>query len=905
MTRAVPRTPRGVRWHKQSGAALLVILLIVLTFGIGALLQRANQSDGALWGRREASTDALQRAKEALIGYAITYRDSNPDETIGYFPCPDTDGDGRSDVPCHAASRAAVGLLPYRTLGLPDLRDAEGNCLWYAVSGAYKDNPKGTATPGTPPTGWAPLQLNWDTQGQFRVLDAEDNVLAAPDDANGGASVVIFAPNGPLAGQARTPPAVPGQAKICGVEPTQITAYLDEAYRKDATVLAEAVAPNFNFASGQTPANLPITVRQGIRRDVAGNVINNDLLAWITPREIFDRFVARADVPDTTAPAKNGLINQTLLDVAAILESKIHTDIDNGVGATASRPNDMAGAYNSSTSHWVGLVPSAYETDTLMDLAYRNILTNWSDNIRLATCKSLTGIGPGCLTMGGTTCRAGVFFAGRRPDGQPRTLAQHITSTATLSAGFESSAAVSPGALEILSTTSTVYPGAGKPRYADDPLQGNPARMSLRAADAGMCVMPADVSFISLRAAPAAFVPGVATTSTAAANPEARVDVASKTIVLGNTSGSNAGAGCVWFPQAIPFKGSLRAYFRIQVVDDDNGEGMTFAIADAQTNLAPNAPGRAQIMCGGPGGLLGYGGRPVGAPAMGIAPPKLAIEIDTRSSGGSINDPSADHLSVMYWGGNADNATGGTGDDDTNHGAGTNGVGEPRNPSTDDAEVINAVWSAGVVTIDTDQNHGFLTGDSVAISGVRLAGAAAPENTYDAGYNGTYRVTVTGARRFTYPLASNPGVRLTDGQVAFAGMRTISGPYFTTTGTLPLNSGGSVPEPSLNEIAGVVHIRVEVSKKRHPTLPQSLISIQAFAGDIAGNCNVEGYMNLARDLADICPLHRPQLIQLDVPIADNAGGIPAFDNIYLGFTNGQDSSRRQQIVISNFRARIQ
>ena len=61
----------------------------------------------------------------------------------GYLPCPDTDGDGWAEATCGSLDGASgqasrLGLLPWKTLGLPDLRDGYGERLWYAVSSKYK-----------------------------------------------------------------------------------------------------------------------------------------------------------------------------------------------------------------------------------------------------------------------------------------------------------------------------------------------------------------------------------------------------------------------------------------------------------------------------------------------------------------------------------------------------------------------------------------------------------------------------------------------------------------------------------------------------------------------------------------------------------------------------------------------
>ena len=39
-----------------------------------------------------------------------------------------------------------MGRLPWKTLGLDALKAGPGECLWYAVSGTYKNSPNGVTT---------------------------------------------------------------------------------------------------------------------------------------------------------------------------------------------------------------------------------------------------------------------------------------------------------------------------------------------------------------------------------------------------------------------------------------------------------------------------------------------------------------------------------------------------------------------------------------------------------------------------------------------------------------------------------------------------------------------------------------------------------------------------------------
>jgi len=175
--------------HCEQGFALLIMLIIAV---MGSMFVITSQLEfvSRKYSRDEATQKSLALAKEALIGYAATYRDSNSNEVFGYLPCPDTStGDGSAAASCGAANQAAVGLFPYKTLGLPDLRDSDGVCLWYAVSGTAKNSPKATTT-----------VMNWDTQGQFSLVGTS----VAPEQGDGGAVAVLFAASVPLVGQNRT-----------------------------------------------------------------------------------------------------------------------------------------------------------------------------------------------------------------------------------------------------------------------------------------------------------------------------------------------------------------------------------------------------------------------------------------------------------------------------------------------------------------------------------------------------------------------------------------------------------------------------------------------------------------------------------------------------------------------------
>src|SRR3989304_4528367 len=87
-------TGGGIDPQRQAGAVLLAILLLMA--GVAACLFVRKLSAGLILAAREYRTAAaLNQAREALIGYAVSYPDKiNPDYGPGYLPCPDRNNDG-------------------------------------------------------------------------------------------------------------------------------------------------------------------------------------------------------------------------------------------------------------------------------------------------------------------------------------------------------------------------------------------------------------------------------------------------------------------------------------------------------------------------------------------------------------------------------------------------------------------------------------------------------------------------------------------------------------------------------------------------------------------------------------------------------------------------------------------
>lgn len=105
------------------------MLLVVLTLG-GALLASAQL---APWRDAAASAETLAVAVNALAGHARAQRCTlGTGAVLDHLPCPNTGApEGVAAASCPGTVR---GRLPWRTLGLPPLRDAAGECLWYERS---------------------------------------------------------------------------------------------------------------------------------------------------------------------------------------------------------------------------------------------------------------------------------------------------------------------------------------------------------------------------------------------------------------------------------------------------------------------------------------------------------------------------------------------------------------------------------------------------------------------------------------------------------------------------------------------------------------------------------------------------------------------------------------------------
>jgi hypothetical protein len=176
--------PAHVARSMQTGVAIWVVLLLLS--GMGGWMLYATQGAYATRQRMMQKTIAsLALAQQALLSYAQQALATTPCELNcprpGDLPCPDRNNDGIAETSC--SNTARMGRLPWKTLGVGDIRDGSGERLWYAVSERYKNNPR-------------LRPLNLDTAGTWSVVSSEGVVWDATQGS--GVVAVLIAPMQPL-----------------------------------------------------------------------------------------------------------------------------------------------------------------------------------------------------------------------------------------------------------------------------------------------------------------------------------------------------------------------------------------------------------------------------------------------------------------------------------------------------------------------------------------------------------------------------------------------------------------------------------------------------------------------------------------------------------------------------------
>ncbi len=300
-------------YRNQSGIALIIFLTVMVLGTATFLVSKANNSRFQREINAQKQTNiALRQAKEALLGFAAVYAKTHTAQPQGYLPCPDLDGDGSSEPYCGNKGESMLGRFPWRTLGLPVLRDAYGECLWYAVSGNYKDKPKSALTSDTPGL-FIVENINGDKIAG--AVCTSSSCVSENDEAK-QTIAIIFSPGKILDGQNRVST---GIKTVCGNENTlapindinnlddinkaenyldefKITRGYDYAINNSNGTNNVAIADNWGEYKLPTEKNsVFVKIPLAYQIDNEGKVIFNDTLMLIT-RKDFEPVYERMDL---------------------------------------------------------------------------------------------------------------------------------------------------------------------------------------------------------------------------------------------------------------------------------------------------------------------------------------------------------------------------------------------------------------------------------------------------------------------------------------------------------------------------------------------------------------------------------------------------------------------------------
>ncbi len=529
--------------HRQSGVALLVILLgvglLAAYFAVSAL-NRSLQNE-----RQRLSLDNLSQAKDALMGFAATYRDGHPGESPGRLPCPDmtqtlpSPAGGQASVApdCPNAGISAIGRLPWQTLGVPPLRDRAGECLWYAVSGSAK-----TINPVTP--------YNWDTLGQFIIRDAGGNVFVGAT-PHTRALAVLLSPGVTLSGPGQTRPTAGTPPPECG----------GTANLNNYTAYLEGVGAPWPPAANATTT---ITLADAASMTAGAN---NDTAVWVTPQEVFDRVKRRSDFRFDIDTMLSNIA--TCISSQPVISSSFPQNKGLGRRTAPIPPNNLLDDFTANCP------PAGRQVD---------LLAQWQNNLLYMNPGAASTLTQNGITYSG--CSAILLFGGERTAGQTR--------ATPLQTGDDTNPGDKTQYLE--GTTATLFPAAGAYVTAAGFNSKNAS------ADLARCIKPYtghQASFASNFGSFTTAGVGVTRgTSNGTTPPGAPPGL--NTVSINNAAGANG--GCFWYPVNLQMAGKvLRAHYDFwfttsdPVGGADRGNGFTLQIVRGDRGAPGNCGTQANM----------------------------------------------------------------------------------------------------------------------------------------------------------------------------------------------------------------------------------------------------------------------------------------------------------------------
>lgn len=254
---------RSINSGKQKGASLLILVLILVIAGTGVFVSYLNI--GSMKNDRNKTTiAALAEAKGVLLGFTI----GASEVSSIYLPNPDllTTSEGSEAGSAGTKDFSLIGKFPWRSLGSLPIKDGWSECLWYVVSGRFKNSPRTDV-------------LNWDTQGQIDVVDGNGNMLAT------NLAALIVSPGPILGGQDRS---------LLSSNLLQCRGNYDARNYLDTYAIENAIGGEVNYFPG-SPYNRQATNTSNKTFVLANNDYYNDRFLFITADDIFQLLIRRND----------------------------------------------------------------------------------------------------------------------------------------------------------------------------------------------------------------------------------------------------------------------------------------------------------------------------------------------------------------------------------------------------------------------------------------------------------------------------------------------------------------------------------------------------------------------------------------------------------------------------------
>lgn len=700
--------------RRTSRGFVLIGLIALLTMG-GLYWFISNlTSEAVLVVRQKRTNDSLNQARDALIAYALRYRevqaakdtdsDDNDDRAMyGYLPLPDL-GSSRNNNPesiCRDAGGnqlegcdanyanitydangmppTLIGRFPWRTLGTGVLRDGGNECLWLVISSSHGRIQR-TSPPATPPP------MNWDTTGQLEIVTATDvaTLQSQIKSRHDRPIAIVFAPGAAIGTQNRGR-STTDDVSLCGGNYDaqnyleSLPATLDTSLPTQRSDMTNLFAAAINNASGDTspdPGNAnpalrdkskPLSIgivnaKNGLYTPSACNdcaLVANDRGQPVTSSQLFDKLRA-------------GLAFRA--DINAMLERMVGCLRDPMAAGSAFVPVAITG-YATPADKSAGRIPddTCYNNDQF-PLGY---FSNYRDQIFVA--RPNTGV---FSVNGAGACGGVLVFAGQRGTKNPvpadgsesRVQLRHSEAVSVNNAIVNTDWL--PNYLE--GTNLASFTGAGTEFSGPATLTQLSASQNA-SQDIVRCI-PAGASITT-----------VESPALSAAQQLVDYSAATQTLVLGKldvteaTAPASALFGCAWTAEDHAMGGGYRTYFQFSFATlgtTVGNTGFVFAAIDAESN--PSLP------CGAAGSHLGYSGDNASTPKIRF--PKIGIEFDQSYNAGyseagtnvGRNDPCGasscgaspvlgynSHSAIVYWGHEQTNATDGVSTpdaDDNAHG---------------------------------------------------------------------------------------------------------------------------------------------------------------------------------------------------------------------------------------------